>query len=72
MDKHPLDIQEVQNRLADAQEAVERSIDSTNVMLEQAFLTEHVIQYANRYRSSYPALAVRLKEAEGYFRKSGI
>ena len=36
-------------------------------MIEQAYLTERVIQYANRYRSQYPMLQAKLLEAEQLF-----
>lgn len=68
--KEPLDIMEVQQALAEAKSTVEQTIESTNKVLEQAFLTEQVIQYANRYRSSFPELATRLEESERLFRKA--
>lgn len=70
LDNKPLDIMEVQQTLSDAKSAVANAIDHTNIMLEQAYLTEQVIQYANRYRSSYPILAAKLDEAENLFRKA--
>lgn len=68
LNKQPLDVSEVQQALSDARSTVEHAVDQTNMMLEQAHLTEQVIQYANRYRSSNPGLAVALIESERYFR----
>ena len=70
LEMKPLDIVAVQKSLADAQNAVKVAIDTTEEMLEQAFLTEQVIQYANRYRSSNPMLAAELIESENLFRKA--
>lgn len=70
LDMKPLDIVAVQKTLADAQTAVKAAIDTTEEMLDQAFLTEQVIQYANRYRSSNPFLAAELIESENLFRKA--
>lgn len=68
LEKSPLDISEVQRSLSQAKTAVDLLIEQTEVMLDQANLTEQVIQYANRYRSKYPLLAARLLEAENLFR----
>ncbi|MFA1820306.1 septation ring formation regulator EzrA [Virgibacillus oceani] len=68
LEKQPLDMNEVQQALGDAENAVNQMIDQADVMLDQAYLTEQVIQYANRYRSQYPMLASKLMEAERLFR----
>ncbi|WP_100012133.1 septation ring formation regulator EzrA [Lentibacillus sediminis] len=68
LEKQPLDMVEVQQQLNEAQQAVDQVFEQTDLMLEQAFLTEQVIQYANRYRSQYPLLAGKLAEAERLFR----
>lgn len=70
LEKEPIDIIEVQQALSDAKASIEQVLDNTNKTLEQAFLTEQVIQYANRYRSSYPELAAKLKESERLFHKA--
>lgn len=70
LSKHPLDITAVQQAISAAKQAVTEATDQTNLMLEQAFLTEHVIQYGNRYRSSFPVLAGKLAEAERLFRNN--
>lgn len=68
LEKQPLDMGEVQHALLEGKSAVVRAVEQTEIMLEQAYLTEQVIQYANRYRSRYPLLAVKLSEAERLFR----
>ncbi|WP_163971660.1 septation ring formation regulator EzrA [Oceanobacillus halotolerans] len=68
LEKHPLDITAVQHALEEANKAVEHVTKQSETMLEQAFLTEQVIQYANRYRSQYPLLAAKLEESEQLFR----
>ncbi|GFZ86377.1 septation ring formation regulator EzrA [Compostibacillus humi] len=68
LERKPLDIAEVQQALANASQSLEQTVDQTELMLDQAFLTERVIQYANRYRSKNPILAAKLMEAEQLFR----
>ncbi|GGB27309.1 septation ring formation regulator EzrA [Lentibacillus populi] len=68
LEKQPLDITEVQQTLAEAQRKVDSLMEQTDIMLDQAYLTEQVIQYANRYRSKYPLLAAKLAESERLFR----
>lgn len=70
LENKPLDIVEIQHALRVANEAVEQAIEHTNIMLDQATLTERVIQYANRYRRSNPSLTVQLIEAEELFREA--
>ncbi|MGM8365848.1 septation ring formation regulator EzrA [Virgibacillus sp. W0181] len=70
LEKQPLDISAVQQALSKANKAVSEAMDKTDVMLEQAYLTEQVIQYANRYRSAYPVLAGKLHESERLFRSN--
>lgn len=67
-DKQPLDITEVQHALTEAKTAVDYVTEQTDIMLDQAYLTEQVIQYANRYRSQFPALSAKLSESERLFR----
>lgn len=66
--KEPLDIGEVNHALEVATAAVDDATKQVDMMLDQAYLTEQVIQYANRYRSKYPLLAAKLSEAERLFR----
>lgn len=68
LEKQPLDIAEVQHMLIEAEGAIEQVVEQVDVMLDQAYLTEQVIQYANRYRSRYPLLAAKLSESERLFR----
>lgn len=66
--QHPLDTGAVQRALLEAESAIEQTSEQIDVMLDQAYLTERVIQYANRYRSKNPILAAELAEAERLFR----
>lgn len=59
----------VQHELTEAKRAINQLAEEVEISIDQANLTEHVIQYANRYRSSQPILAAKLKEAERLFRK---
>lgn len=68
LETQPLDIGKVQAALTEARLAVDNMTEQTDKMLEQAYLTEQVIQYANRYRSRYPHLAAKLTESERLFR----
>jgi len=68
LEKQPLDIAEVQHLLLEAEATVEQVVEEIDIMLDQAYLTEQVIQYANRYRSRYPFLAAKLSESERLFR----
>ncbi|AUJ25978.1 septation ring formation regulator EzrA [Virgibacillus dokdonensis] len=68
LENQPLEMAEVQQALNDAKNAVTYCVEQTELMLEQAYLTEQVIQYANRYRSQYPLLAEKLAESERLFR----
>ncbi len=68
LEKTPLDMSAVQEALSEAKVSLDQTIDDTDLMLDQAYLTEQVIQYANRYRSKYPLLAAKLAESERLFR----
>lgn len=70
LNKQPLDMGAVQHALNEAKQAARQFAEEVEICIDQANLTEHVIQYANRYRSSYPILAAKLKESERLFRKS--
>jgi len=70
VEKQPLDIVQLQKSLSEAKGTVEHALEQTDKMIEQAKLTEVVIQYANRYRSRDPILASQLLEAEELFRKA--
>lgn len=70
LSKTPLDIKKIQNALANAETSVNVTKEEIKVIIEQAYLTERVIQYANRYRSSNDNLARELAESEASFRDS--
>lgn len=69
LEKQPLDIIEVQQALDEAQNTVTHTMEKIDLMIDQARLTEEVIQYANRYRSRNDALRKELEESERLFRK---
>lgn len=69
LNKQPLDMGAVQHALTEAERTVEQLAEEVEMSIDQANLTEHVIQYANRYRSTYPILAAELLESERLFRK---
>ncbi|WP_010651198.1 septation ring formation regulator EzrA [Oceanobacillus massiliensis] len=68
LEKYPLDMMNVQKALTDAKMSLDQTAEQVEIMLDQAYLTEQVIQYANRYRSQDPVLAAKLQEAERLFR----
>ncbi|WP_085991679.1 septation ring formation regulator EzrA [Oceanobacillus senegalensis] len=68
LEKTPLEMVAVNEALLESKVALDETMEQTDLMLEQAYLTEQVIQYANRYRSKYPLLAAKLAEAERLFR----
>ncbi len=68
LEEKPLDMDSVHLYLEKAAASVEIFSGQTKQLIEQMLLTEKVIQYANRYRSRYPALQAALQEAEENFR----
>ncbi|MDY0396980.1 septation ring formation regulator EzrA [Virgibacillus halophilus] len=68
LERQPLDMAQVQAALEQAKKANDHLVEQTDMILDQAYYTERVIQYANRYRSRYPQLASELKESERLFR----
>lgn len=68
LERQPLDMAQVQAAMEKAKIANDSLIEQTDTILDQAYYTERVIQYANRYRSRYSHLAAELKESERLFR----
>ncbi|SET80462.1 septation ring formation regulator [Salinibacillus kushneri] len=68
LSQHPLNMEKINHLLAKAEKDIEMVKEQTDYLIEQATLSEYVIQYANRYRSQYPLLAAKLSEAESAFR----
>ena len=68
LEEKPLDIPTIQHYVDAAVHLVEKLVNVTNEMIENVVLAEKVIQYGNRYRSRYPAVARGLLEAEIAFR----
>lgn len=68
IESKPLDMTAVQHAISEANKSVDHATEQTDFIMDQAYLTEQVIQYANRYRSRYPLLAAKLAESERLFR----
>lgn len=68
LQQKPLDIAAVNEYLEVAVLTIEKLVSTTNEILENAEFAERVIQYGNRYRSRYSAVAKDLREAETAFR----
>jgi septation ring formation regulator len=68
LEQKPLDMQAVQQYLELAVLTVDKLTQTTNDLIENVALAEKVIQYGNRYKSSYPSVANGLKNAEQEFR----
>ena len=68
LDEKPLEMSDVSFVLNKAHEAVNDGYEETSKMIENAFLAEKLIQYGNRFRSSYQSVSIRLIEAEIAFR----
>ncbi|MGM0903357.1 MAG: septation ring formation regulator EzrA [Bacillota bacterium] len=68
LEQKPLNIPTVQQYLEIAELTVEKLASSTEEIVDNVKLAERLIQYGNRYRSSYPSVAKGLKEAEKAFR----
>lgn len=68
LEEKPLNIPTVQKYLEVAVMTVDKVYDHTSQLLETVLLSEKVIQYGNRYRSSYPSVQKALADAEIAFR----
>ncbi|MDE3839921.1 septation ring formation regulator EzrA [Bacillus methanolicus] len=68
LEEKPLNINSVRKYLEVAVLTVNKLMDSTIELVENAKLAEKVIQYGNRYRSRYPSVEKGLQEAETAFR----
>ncbi|TFB25054.1 selenide, water dikinase [Filobacillus milosensis] len=64
LEEQPLDMDRINHSIEKAEKAVNRAVEQTQLLVDQAHLAEKVIQYANRYRTSYPILAAKISEAE--------
>ncbi|WP_110114125.1 septation ring formation regulator EzrA [Bacillus sp. CGMCC 1.16541] len=69
LQEKPLSIRSVNELLEAAIEDVQTTFEATEEMVEKALLVEKVIQYGNRYRSSYGSVEQSLQQAEEAFRK---
>lgn len=67
LEEQPLNMGQVSTKIKELRSNVDIFNEKVQLMIEQAYLTERVIQYANRYRSQYPMLQAKLLEAEQLF-----
>lgn len=68
LEEKPLNISALNQYLEIAVLTVDKLTNSTIELLENVMLAEKAIQYGNRYKTQYPAVAKGLKEAEIAFR----
>ena len=68
LEEKPLDMGSVHIFLEKAISSVTTLYENTEALIEEMLLAEKVIQYGNRYRSKYPAVAEALRTAEQHFR----
>lgn len=67
LQQQPLDMTDVQRKLSESERVITEVTEMSHFVIDQAQLTEHVIQYANRYRSANPILHAQLTESERLF-----
>ncbi len=68
LSKTPIDIKAIKTGLDELEDKVNITKEQIDTVIEKAHLTELVIQYANRYRSSHPHLAESLADSERLFK----
>ncbi|RPF55342.1 septation ring formation regulator EzrA [Aquisalibacillus elongatus] len=64
LEDQPLNMDRINHAIEQAEKSVNRTVEQTQLLIDQAYLAEKVIQYANRYRTSYPILAAQISESE--------
>ncbi len=69
LEEVPLNMALVEDYITNAEKEVNETVGKISEMLENAQLTEQIIQYGNRYRAAHPAMHARLLEAEMAFRQ---
>lgn len=69
LEEVPLNMALVEDYISNAEKVVQEVALKIDEMLENALLTEQIIQYGNRYRAAHPAMHARLLEAEMAFRQ---
>src|SRR5690606_10000125 len=67
LEQKPLVMPAVRKALQQAEEAIHEYSDKVQVMIENVYLIEKIIQYGNRYRSTNETLNQRLLAAEEAF-----
>lgn len=69
LQKKPIVIKILNIRVDTARDLVFKIYNRTNDLIKTSMLTERVILYGNRYRSSYPEIDKSLEKAESLFNK---
>ena len=69
LDKKPIVIKILNIRVENARDLVFKIYNKTNDMIKSAMLSEKIIIYGNRYRSTYPKVAEELEKSEILFNK---
>ena len=69
LDEKPLNIGALNQYLEVAVLTVEKLVNTTYELIENVTLAEKAIQYGNRYRRQFPAIAKGLADAEAAFRQ---
>lgn len=68
LQKKPLEMTTVQRILGEAQDKINLLYEKAERLVDDAELSEQLIQYGNRYRSSHLFIKEELRRAEEYFR----
>jgi septation ring formation regulator len=68
LEEKPLQMSDVSSILDEATKAVDSVHQKAVTLVDRAVWTERLIQYGNRYRSQYTAVAIKLTAAEDAFR----
>ncbi|OLN22718.1 septation ring formation regulator EzrA [Domibacillus antri] len=68
LNEKPLNMKAVREKLQTAKEEIDRLGSKTDELIEQAALSERMIQFGNRYRRTHPNIGPKLNEAELAFR----
>lgn len=68
LEEKPLNITAINQYVEIAVMTIDKLVNTTNEMVENAIFAEKVIQYGNRYRRKYSSVSKGLQEAEEAFR----
>ncbi|SDX58696.1 septation ring formation regulator EzrA [Salimicrobium album] len=68
LEEVPLEMDRVHEKIDEAEDALQVAHERSREIMELSRLTERLIQYGNKYRTSRPLVAAELTEAEKEFR----